>query len=104
MEPEWNNTPEMEDAIKLGLRNKTMQKLTKYNTMNFGWLKNRYWDLKLSINKRSCYISGENIQFKFAYRGRKPIRTIFSGNKVIYDDVWISQKAYSDLILLNKIA
>jgi hypothetical protein len=101
MEPEWNNHPEQDDAIMLGLKNNQLPQ-GKFN-MNFGWLKNRFWELKLSISKRICYLSGENIRFKFAYRGRKPIKSILYGNTTVYDDIWISQKSYVDLILSNKI-
>lgn len=97
MEPEWNNPPELDDSTMLGLRN------DKFVTSHFGWLKNRVWSLRPSFSKRVCYITGENIQFKMAYRGRKPIRSIMSRNKISYDDIWICSQEYINLILSGKI-
>lgn len=103
MEPEWNNCPELEDSIMLGLRQKINYSLDKFTTMHFGWLKNRTWNLRLSLSRRICYISGANLQFKLAYRGRKLLKNIMSQNKITSDDVWISQKEYLNLVLSGKI-
>lgn len=102
MEPEWNNPPELDDSIMLGIKSK-INYSDKFSNMHFGWMKNRIWNLRLSLSNRICYISGTNLRYKFAYRGRKPLKNIMSGNKVINDDVWICQREYLNLILSGKI-
>lgn len=61
------------------------------------FIQNRDWKLRLSFLKRKCYISGENLRFKYCYFGRKKIRDLF-GNKYINDDIWISQTEYLKII------
>lgn len=104
MEPEWNHPINMDDATMLGLKQNISQPASnKFTTMHFGWLLNRSWSLRFSFSKRICYLTGENIQFKFAYRGRKYIQSIMSRNKSTHDDIWISQRSYLNLIANGKI-
>lgn len=66
-------------------------------------LLNRLWDLKLSLHKRFCYISGENLRFKICYRGRKKIYSLVSGPNGFDDDIWLSQKEYLSKLSKNQI-
>lgn len=63
----------------------------------------REWSLKLSIKKRFCYISGENLWLKAAYRGRKKIWSIINNGRSINDDIWVSQKEYFNMIRKGKL-
>ncbi len=42
--------------------------------MIFDSIKNRVWQLKLSLFSRKCYFTGQNLQFKLCYCGRKQIK------------------------------
>lgn len=63
----------------------------------------RFWELRFSYRKRYCYISGENIWFKLAYRGRKKIYSLAHGPYSINDDIWLSQKEYLYRLSKNEI-
>jgi len=76
------------------VKSKTENICNKYLNMHFGWFKNRLWQLKFSFAKRYCYVTGENLQFKLAYRGRRQITNIVCPSQIINDDIWISQSQY----------
>jgi hypothetical protein len=61
------------------------------------FIQNRDWKLRLSLRNRQCYLSGENLRFKYCYFGRKQIRDLF-GNRYVNDDIWISQNEYLKMI------
>jgi hypothetical protein len=63
----------------------------------------REWSLNLSLKRRLCYVSGENLWFKIAYRGRKKIWSIIDNGRSINDDIWISQKEYFNMIRKGKL-
>jgi hypothetical protein len=63
----------------------------------------REWSLNLSFKRRLCYISGENLWFKIAYRGRKKVWSIIDNGRSINDDIWISQKEYFNMIRKGKL-
>lgn len=66
-------------------------------------LNNRFWDLRLSLVKRYCYITGDNLWLKLAYRGRKKIYSLAYGSYSINDDMWLSQKEYLYRLSKNQI-
>lgn len=90
MEPEWNNPDCYSDSVMLGLR---CCESNKHNS----FLKNRVWSKRFSFRKRKCFISGENITWSFSYVGRKQIKSVLNGNKILNDDIWLSQKSFDNL-------
>jgi hypothetical protein len=66
-------------------------------------LNNRLWDLRLSFIKRYCYITGDSLWLKLAYRGRKKIYSLAYGPYSINDDMWLSQKEYLYRLSKNQI-
>lgn len=63
----------------------------------------RFWGLRLSLMKRYCYISGDTLWLKLAYRGRKKIYSLAYGPYSINDDIWLSQKEYLYRLSKNEI-
>lgn len=61
-------------------------------------LKDRVWNLHFSFLNRHCYISGQNIKWGWAYRGRKKIFNPFISKYYLNDDIWITQNEYLKLI------
>jgi len=100
MEPEWNHAHNEDDATMLGIRTNNSN---KFLNMHFGWLKNRQWNLRLSLSNRVCYISGKPLKYCLAYRGRKQISGLLTSYKTYADDIWISQEEYLRLISLNEV-
>jgi|APGre2960657373_1045057.scaffolds.fasta_scaffold54397_2 hypothetical protein len=66
-------------------------------------LDNREWSLQLSFNKRCCYLSGKNLWFKLAYRGRKKIWSIIDNGRQMNDDIWLSDIEYHNMIRKGNI-
>jgi hypothetical protein len=66
-------------------------------------LSNRVWDLRLSFINRCCYISGDKLWLKLAYRGRKKIHSLAYGPQSLNDDVWLGQKEYLYRLSKNHI-
>ncbi len=103
MEPEWNHSPNRDDATMLGLKPTINFSNDKYINMHFGWLKNRNWSLRFSFSSRVCYISGRPLKYCLAYRGRKQISGLLTLNKKFNDDIWISQAEYLKLLSSSKV-
>jgi hypothetical protein len=61
--------------------------------MIFDLIKNRIWQLRLSLFNRKCYFTGQSLQYKLCYCGRKQIRDSIS-SKYLNDDIWICSKEY----------
>jgi hypothetical protein len=63
-------------------------------------IKYRLWKLKWSLFSRKCYITGQNLQFKLCYCGRKQIKDSIS-YRYLNDDIWLSSKEYLKLLRTN---
>jgi hypothetical protein len=63
-------------------------------------IKNRIWQLKLSLVNRKCYLTGKNLRYKLCYCGRKQIRDSIS-SKYLNDDIWVCSKEYLRLLRSN---
>ena len=66
-------------------------------------LSNRTWDLKFSLKKRNCYITGDSLWLTWAYRGRRYITSFISGNKPVVDDIWLSKEQFLTRYARNEI-
>lgn len=66
-------------------------------------LDNREWSLQLSFYKRFCYLSGQSLWFKLAYRGRKKIWSVVDNGRQINDDLWLSDIEYLNMIRRGNI-
>jgi hypothetical protein len=63
-------------------------------------IKNRIWQLKWSLLSRKCYFTGQNLQYKLCYCGRKQIRDSIS-SQYLNDDIWLCSKEYLKLLRSN---
>jgi hypothetical protein len=69
-------------------------------TMISDLIKNRIWQLKLSFFNRKCYFTGQKLQYKLCYCGRKQIKDSIS-YRYLNDDIWVSSKEYLKLLKSN---
>lgn len=94
MEPEWNISDCDSDVVMLGLRNCEKKSHIKF-------LNNRTWYKSFSFKKRRCYVTGEDITWKFARVGRKEVKHLLSKNKPVYDNLWISEESFNRYVCLK---
>jgi len=57
-------------------------------------LSKRTWHKKFSWLKRTCYVSGESLWFRNAYRGNKKIWSIINNGQTLEDNIWLSVYSY----------